>query len=211
MAASPKSSPKSGRKSSHGQVKQSTPSALFSQHTFRHNRPNILGVLLAFGFLATITWLVVNEHVRLSGVTTASQLTTFSNKLQFTLKYWTGSVIWLIIATLNVGSRRAGAGAINPLAGNDHLLAGPKNIALNSNEQFIQSTASQLILITFLTGTQTVVYIPLINLFFVTGRVMFALGYPNFRSLGFYTSSLPTMASVSYVAYRVLKDQFQLF
>lgn len=102
-------------------------------------------------------------------------------------------------------SKRANSPAMLPTSGHEHRTELAKNIFLNSLEQFVILFASQLVLVTYLTGKQTLNVIPTLNLLFFVGRVLFFLGYPKYRTLGMALSMWPTLTVVGYLGYRYVK------
>lgn len=76
---------------------------------------------------------------------------------------------------------------------------------LNSLEQFAMLFASQLILVTYLTGKQALNVIPTLNLLFLAGRIFFFLGYPRNRSFGMALTLTPVFSTIAYISYRYLK------
>lgn len=94
--------------------------------------------------------------------------------------------------------------AINPMSGNEHLVAMGNNILRNTLEQFLFASVNQLILATHLPPDYLHV-IPFLVFFFTFGRILFFLGYrihPYYRSTGFVCTLLPsTLAFFANIAY----------
>lgn len=64
------------------------------------------------------------------------------------------------------------------------------------------SLFTQVSLINYLTAQQTVTWIPLINFFWITGRITYMLGYPNNRAFGFALTIFPSLAAASFTMYK---------
>ena len=130
-----------------------------------------------------------------------TSLETFSGKLEFTAKYWILPVLWLYFFYHVVIFKRVSSKAINPLSGHESEVQDAKNILTNSIEQFVLLTFSQTISLAFISPIQTLQLIPLANLWFVVGRVLFWLGYPKKRTFGMISSAIPGSIAIWYSTY----------
>lgn len=125
-----------------------------------------------------------------------ADLTDFSAKLQFTLRFQIIGVVWMIFCMWSVIAKRFPSPAVNPMSGYEHLTEIPKNIMTNSLEQFVMSVLTQLSLLTYLDGDETKKIIPMLTTMFLVGRITFWAGYPTYRSFGFWVTMWPTQIAM---------------
>jgi hypothetical protein len=144
-----------------------------------------LGLLVSFLLVGLLTNLVLTNRLNLAGRLTPSDVNSFANRLEFLLRYQCLPATVLICLMYAVIRKRVRSHAINPLDGFEHIVAAQKNILQNSLEQYLLSLLAQLGLLCHLTSYQVLRYIPLMNVIFVLGRVLYALGYPKYRTAGF--------------------------
>ena len=111
----------------------------------------------------------------------------FSEKLTYTLRYCAfPQAVFLLFAIMRVGFKRGSTRAINPLAGNEHLVQTEKNILMNTVEQLLCFLLLVFALTTYLEPEEMRI-IPLYSLSFIVGRILFMIGYtinPKYRSVG---------------------------
>lgn len=157
-------------------------------------------------FMYVTTNQVLNGKLNLSpnGLSRFNNLTTFTDKLQFTFVHLSWPVLLLQVQVLLTIFRRLSTMAIDPSSDNDKYVFRANSVLRNYVEQFILSAFAQLSVISHLTAKQTLQYIPLMNLFFVVGRVTFYLGYPRSRSFGFLCCMVPSMTALVVSAYEFL-------
>ena len=167
-------------------------------------RSTLIAAALVFMYVTTNQVLSGKLNLSPNGLSRFNNLTTFSDKLQFTLVYLTWPVLLLPIHVVLVIRKRMSTMAIDPSAENDKHVFQVNSIFRNYVEQFILSAFSQLIVLSHLTAKQTLQFIPLMNLFFVVGRVTFYLGYPRSRSFGFCCGMLPSMTALIVSVYEFL-------
>ena len=160
----------------------------------------------ALVFMYVTTNQVLSDKLNLSpkGLGRFNNLTTFPDKLQFTLVHLSWPVLLLQVQVLLTIFKRLSTMAIDPSAENDKHVFRANSVLRNYVEQFILSAFSQLIVISHLSAKQTLQFIPLMNLFFVVGRVTFYLGYPKSRSFGFLCCMVPTLSALVVSAYEFL-------
>ena len=130
-----------------------------------------------------------------------TSLETFSGRLEFSVKYWVLPLIWLYFSYHVVMLRRLFSKAINPLAGHEEKVQASKNILTNSIEQFVLLISSQIVVVAFLTPVLTVRLVPLVNAWYLVGRVLFWLGYPKMRTFGMVTTALSSSVCIWYSIY----------
>jgi len=128
-------------------------------------------------------------------------LTTFSEKLEFTSRYWVLCLFWIYFTTHVVILRRFMTKAINPLAGHEHLVKASININTNSIEQLVYSVVGQISLLSCLDSNKTVSIIPLLNVIWVFGRILYWLGYPKYRAFGMTLTVFPVSLALFFVVH----------
>ena len=102
----------------------------------------------------------------------------FISKLIYTVCCIFPPLMILQVAIMLVGSGRRTSKAVNPLAGQDHLIQLQKNFLSNTLEQFVVFMVSTLVLITFLnTPEETVRLVPFYTTTFIVSRILFRIGY----------------------------------
>ncbi|KAI1279029.1 hypothetical protein HDE_14118 [Halotydeus destructor] len=173
----------------------------------------LVGTLLLVGvaIIGGSYLLVSNGLVRLGGATKAASLSSFSAKAEFTVRYWILPLFWLVLALLNVVRARDKGNALNPLVGNEHRVQSQKNIMTNSIEQTLFTFGVQLSMLPYLTGEEVITVIPLINVLFFAGRILFAIGYPNYRGTGFAMTYLPSFAACFWTMYKFQREHLELY
>lgn len=136
----------------------------------------------------------------------AGQLQTFSDKLEFTVKYWTPGLVWLYFYIHVVIVRRFMTGALIPNTTIEYLVANQRSILTQSIEQFLFAVVTQMAALPYLTGGQIVNIIPLANLLFFVGRLFFWIGYPKFRTLGVVTTMAPFSVMLWFLTVQFVRD-----
>ncbi|KAH9523754.1 hypothetical protein Btru_040832 [Bulinus truncatus] len=133
------------------------------------------------------------------------------DRLVYTLRLQSFSCLTVIAGIADVVVTRFNTTAIDPINGRgEHHVAVSVRYLTNTLEQFIVSFVGQLILTTYLTEPQ-MKSIPILVAFFVTGRVMFYVGYrENYlkRAAGFTVTSVPSLALWVVVMFYVISDLF---
>ncbi|KAK6167583.1 hypothetical protein SNE40_021574 [Patella caerulea] len=124
------------------------------------------------------------------------KLPTAFDRLIYTLRWQTLSVLTLVAGILKVAITRFQTTAIDPIAGNgEHHVIIDTHYIQNTVEQLFLNVIGQFILCTFLTSTQ-IKLIPIFVLLFVVGRITFWIGYKKSyldRAFGFCLTMLPNM------------------
>lgn len=123
-------------------------------------------------------------------------LTTFSEKMEFAARYWFIALFWLYLTTHIVVFRRFICKAINPLSGNENLVEESVKINTNSTEQFIQNVMAQICVLANLEGDKVIRVIPMMNVFFLLGRICFWFGYPKYRAFGMTMTMFPASLAI---------------
>ena len=137
--------------------------------------------------------------------TRAQNLTELGPRIKYVLQHATPGVAWLLFCFFYVITKRVGTPAVDPTSGNERRVEVAQKILQNSLEQFAMLFACQLILVTYLTGKQTLNVVPLLNILFIVGRIFFFLGYPKYRGFGFTLGFVPLFIAIAYTSYRYVK------
>lgn len=167
-----------------------------------YKRNIALGFLASFTFIGLLSWIILSGTVNLAGSVNADKLNGYGLKAEFTFRYLILGAAFLVFNVQAVISKRVGTAALDPLNGREDLTLANRNILQNSLEQFVITVVSQLSLISYLPGVQVVRVIPLLNFLFFFGRIAFFVGYPRYRTFGFITTWVPTIAANSYSLYK---------
>jgi len=133
-------------------------------------------------------------------------LHSLTDRIVWTLRYQVLGLSAVVFALANVSITRALTQAINPLAGHEGIVERANKILTNTLEQFVLNLMNQLILATYLSESNLRL-IPLLNLYFLIGRITFWIGYqiaPKYRTFGFTLSFLPTLLVFTLNAYFLL-------
>lgn len=155
-------------------------------------------------FMSVFALLVHFETIRLYPSTmNVDMVKGYAGRVEFTLRYQTLLVSWLLFAILNTIYGRLTNMAINPLdETKEPIVQSRKNILTNSLEQIVLSLFSQLIFVSFASPEAILKVIPLVNIIQFVGRITFQIGYPLKRAFGFQCSQLPTIFLVLYNLYK---------
>jgi len=159
----------------------------------------------SLAFMGSSCYLVTQGKLNISGPVKAQELSSFEDRLRYTLRFQSLGVATLILCVFNVINARRSSGALNPLQGPEHKTQGAKNVFLNSLEQFIISVMNQYIMLVYLEPATILKVIPLINYWFAIGRVAFMVGYPLKRTFGFSLSFLPNMIMTGFNIYKFVQ------
>lgn len=123
----------------------------------------------------------------------------------YTLRWQSIPVLTLLFGINRVGNKRFSTIAIDPVSGGgEHLLAIEARYLQNTLEQLIVSVSGQVILSTYLSASTITRVIPMLVVLFVTGRVLFYIGYkmhPLKRAIGFSMTFLPSVAVHTYCVF----------
>lgn len=130
---------------------------------------------------------------------------TFSDKLEFASKYWTAGLVWLYFYVHVVILRRFTSGALVPNTNIEYQVADQRSILTNSIEQFLMTVVAQVAVLGYLTPVQVTNIIPLVNGFYLVGRITFWLGYPKLRTLGMILTMAPCSVMIWFLSYQFYK------
>lgn len=134
-----------------------------------------------------------------------------TERIIFALRWQALSVFALAAGILWVVIIRALTPAINPLAehGKKYVEV-PVRYVTNTTEEYILHAIGCLALSTRLTP-DTIMVLPVLSVLFVTGRLLFAIGYvigPRHRVYGFSITFWPSVFALSYSVYSLVKETF---
>jgi len=132
-------------------------------------------------------------------------LNNFSEKLEFTARYWVLSHLWIYTTLHIVWMKRMLTNAINPLSGNEDRVRKYVNINTNSIEQMLYSIVGQVTIITCIDGEKTINIIPMLNALYIIGRILFQAGYPNSRGFGMALTFFPVSLAMFYSTFALIK------
>lgn len=165
-------------------------------------------------FIKTLLMAYKNELnvLSMAGIHVQPQnMTTFPDKLQFTAKYWTPGLIWLLSNIILVIFGRLTTGAVVPNTKIEYKVANQRNILTQTIEQLTLAVFTQMAVLPYLTATQVMNIIPLLNIYFFIGRVIFWLGYPWYRTPGVGFSMYPHMLTMIFLLASFLAEHKILF
>lgn len=164
-----------------------------------------IGVFLSTSILAGLSYLFLTGKVSLHGKTNLTAVSQFAGRVEFVLRYQALNLLFLVFTTICVVARRLATGVINPLDGNEHYVLAQSKIHQNTLEQYILSLSNQLILSTFLAPELFLRVIPLLNILFIIGRILFWAGYPKYRTAGFLINIVSVTIGSAYNVYGFFK------
>lgn len=157
-------------------------------------------LIFMIGFALLVHYDIVRLH---PSNTTAETIHGYAGRVEFTLRYQTLLVFWLVFNTLATIYGRITTKAFNPLEEkSEQRVQLFKNVLTNSFESVITSVFSQLIFVSFATPPTILKVIPLVNIIQFVGRVTFFAGYPLKRAFGFCTTFVPTIWLTAYNVYK---------
>lgn len=128
----------------------------------------------------------------------------FAARTEYTLRYQTLLVTWLLANVLITIYGRITTKALNPLDENTETSVQMiKCILTNSFESIIISVFSQLIFVTFAEPAAVLKFIPLINIIQFIGRLAFFAGYPLKRAFGYMCTIWPNIILCAFNTYKL--------
>ena len=130
----------------------------------------------------------------------------FDTKAVYTLRCLLLPLLTLSFAIVKVAMMRFLGYAKNPL-GKDELIQKDKNFLQNTLEQLALFLLTVGALMTYLEGEEMRL-IPLYSFVFFVGRILYRLGYPNYRVVGFFMSIFPSAFFGGLTAYFMFSRGF---
>ena len=154
-------------------------------------------VRFSIGVGLTLMALILTCGMYLFPAGDETEFPTNLEKLVFTLKWQSLSVMMLLFGIGAVGRVRASTSAIDPVYGKgEQLLYVEARYLQNTVEQLILSTTGQLILSVYVSAAVLTRIIPVLVILFVVGRFLFFFGYkmdPLKRGYGFSMTFIPSV------------------
>lgn len=132
----------------------------------------------------------------------------FCEKLLYSMTYCAfPQALFVILAIFNVVVKRVitAPAAVDPLAGNEHLVQGEKNVLMNTVEQVLAFLLLVLTLTIYLEPLEMWI-IPLFSLTFFIGRILFLIGYsfgPRYCGAGMYINMCLSVLFLGYCIYLI--------
>ena len=121
---------------------------------------------------------------------------------------------WLLLPTLNVfiaineSGMARGKHNAHPLAGKDHLFQLQKNVLMNTIEQYCLFALPLLALGASVQSAEQLRLIPALCITFFIGRILFRIGYPNYRAFGYIMNFSAALFNFGTNAYFAVKYGF---
>lgn len=163
---------------------------------------SILALQALLGFSLTIA-IFFGRYVYCDGIPVPNE-GSLTFKMVYTFRCVFFAAIFLLILILWTAFKRVAVGALNPLAGKEHLVQVDKNVLTNTIEQFLVFIVSIIALATYLDTPKQLELIPLYTTAFVLGRVLFRIGYgihPGYRAVGMSLNLTSTAYIISFTLY----------
>ena len=139
-------------------------------------------------FLAFVFYAVLFDKYDFSSYERSinGDLKQFGVKCEFVLRQSTPAVIWILVCVFCVTTKRATTAAVMPGSRHEYLIAENQRILQNSLEQFVLHIFSQLIMVSYIDQDYLIIkLVPTFSFLFILGRILFFLGYPTYRAVGF--------------------------
>ena len=125
------------------------------------------------------------------------------SKYEFVLRQSTPGVVWLLLCVLYCIYKRLITSNAIPGTRHEPLMAESQRILNNSLEQFVIHIFTLLILVSYIDQEHLIVKTVLVlNALFIIGRVLFWLGYPKYRAVGYSLHFIPISFVLFYISYR---------
>ena len=168
----------------------------------KETNPAVMGLMTLCGWMAAGFSLFVSYSYG-SFISVPSSFS-IGTKLGYTFK-------WMLIPSASVffaimdSAMARGRHKAHPLAGKDHLFQIQKNVLMNTIEQYSLFCIPLLALGASVQTAEQLKFIPTLCVLFFVARVLFRLGYPNYRGLGFSMNFFITMFTYGaniYLAYK---------
>jgi hypothetical protein len=173
----------------------------------KHMKTAVPVITAGFATFIIITALVLCDKFNFTKLhgTTASDIQDYQSQLKFVFQQQTLSITWILVSIFYVSYKRGGSPAMDPTAGYERVTLIAKNNLANSVEQFLLSSVSQVILVSYISPEMIVNAIPACNLLFIVGRIAFLIGYPMKRGFGYSLTILPTIVIMAYNLYKFIR------
>lgn len=140
----------------------------------------ILGTVMISTFtIVTFIFFRYNKHFL-----TIPDLPSKSDRLLYTLQLQSYALIPFYINIIHVIYKRLSSRAINPMSGFEKVVEMRAKTLTNTLEQYVFCFVNQMILSTLL-PQEKLFAIPYLVFCFTFGRIIFMIGYPRYRGIGF--------------------------
>lgn len=160
---------------------------------------------ISAGVIAITVSATVKDHISLIN-TNSTDFRDYQDKLQLVGKFQVLPATWLIVVVTLIVIKRMSSGAWNPMNGFEYNVRSLKNVLANSIEQAVISLVTQLTLIAYFDSQLTARWIPLINTIYLISRVIYYIGYPQHRWLGFALWSQSLLIAHMYAVWSFVND-----
>ena len=174
------------------------------QYTKKIDKLIIPYMVLCSTFSYVFLALVLNDTIDLSQYIRykTEDLPDPRSQLGFLLKFWAVASLWLILWKLICILFKEYGPSIFSSNVLEYLIRKWENILLISTEQFFQTFAVQLVLVSFLSAELTLKYIPALHFLFILGRAQCWLDPFQQWTMGFVISVAPSMFVLFYISYK---------
>lgn len=140
--------------------------------------------ILIAGSIATQVLIYYGGYYQWPSTVPVPTSSDFDTKIVYTLRCMLLPLLVLVFGIGKVASMRVFGYARNPLGGQEALIQKDKNFLQNTLEQLAVFVLTTLALMSYLEGEEMRL-VPLHCFNFALGRILFRIGYPDYRSWGF--------------------------
>ena len=175
--------------------------------TFAEARRNVSYPVMVIGSLVSLGVIFYGGYYHWTSFVPVPQSSDFNTKSVYTVRWMFLPLLVLAFAIVKVAMMRFLGYARNPLAGQDGVIQKDKNFLQNTLEQFAVFVFTTLALMTYLEGEE-VRFIPLYCINFVLARIFYRIGYPTYRTWGFFMTHASSMFVMGLTAYFMVTRGF---
>lgn len=140
--------------------------------------------LLMGGYIVTQVLIYYGGYYQWPSITPVPNSNDFDAKIMYTLRCMLAPLLVLVFGIGKVSFMRVLGYARNPLGDQEARIQKDKNFLQNTLEQLAVFVLVTLALTSYLKGEE-IRLIPLYSFNFTLGRILYRIGYPNYRSWGF--------------------------
>lgn len=165
----------------------------------------ILAFIASYSLIGAVLYFSLNDTLRLypKSITKPDALKGFNARFEYSVRYQTLQVSWLVFMVFSVIFVRFTKRALNPLVpGTEAVAQGQKNILTNSIEQTLISVLLQFAFASFAEPSLVMKIIPAVNFLALFGRIAFFFGYPMYRTFGMNLTITPNLMLAVYNMYK---------
>lgn len=175
--------------------------------TFAEARRNVSYPIMVIGSLVSLGLIFYGGYYHWTSYVPVPQSSDFNTKAVYTVRCMFPPLLVLVFAISKVAMMRFLGNARNPLAGQDSLIQKDKNFLQNTLEQFTVFVFTTLALMTYLEGEELRL-IPLYCINFVLARIFYRIGYPMYRTWGFFMTLLSSLFVIGLTTYFMVTRGF---